>query len=167
MGVTRALPLQHKVLHAIYSAERSLSLPSRSVLALPHHFTHVILVDTMTDTQLFNNLTVRWGLFLFGCLSAILAVVPFVAFWRGPQIRARSKYSRQLMAEEAMRIELEKNGEDDSGDGAYEGQQGEEDGDGGEPLQQRVAEEQRDGELPGVKRETEASARADNARPKT
>jgi len=65
--------------------------------------------------------------------------VPFVAFWRGPQIRARSKYSRQLMAEEARRIEIEKNGEDDAADGALEpGQCGE-----GEPLAGRVEDSEK------------------------
>ena len=89
--------------------------------------------------QLFDSLTVRWGLFLFGCISALLAVVPFVAFWRGPEIRARSKYSRQLMAEEARRIEIDKNGEDDAGDGAIEpGECGE-----GEPLSERVDESEK------------------------
>ena len=66
-------------------------------------------------------------------------MVPFVAFWRGPQIRARSKYSRQLMAEEARRIEIEKHGEDDAGDGALEpGESGE-----GELLADRVGDSEK------------------------
>lgn len=40
-----------------------------------------------------------------GCIALILAAVPFVAFWKGPEIRRRSKYSRMLMEEERLRVE--------------------------------------------------------------
>jgi len=68
------------------------------------------------------------------------------------------------MAEEATRIEIEKNGEDDGGDGAFaKGARAnggvEVNEDGGEPLQQRVEEERRDKQLPGVLRETEQPTR--------
>lgn len=51
-------------------------------------------------TQMYENLTPHYASTLFGCLAAILAVVPFVAFRWGPQIRARSPMSRKLVAEE-------------------------------------------------------------------
>ena len=62
------------------------------------------------------------------------------------------------MAEEARRIEIEKNGEDDSGDGAFGGSaHGAEMEEGaGDPLQQRVEVERREGRLPDVKLETES-----------
>lgn len=56
---------------------------------------------------MYVNLTPRWATFIFGCLAAALALVPFVAFYKGPQIRARSKYSRELMKEERERIQSE------------------------------------------------------------
>lgn len=83
-------------------------------------------------------MTVRWGCLVFFGISALLAAVPFVAFWYGPVIRSHSKYSKQLMAEEAKRIETEKNGKDDAGDGAFELEQGRE----GEGLEERVEEDQ-------------------------
>jgi hypothetical protein len=57
---------------------------------------------------MFVNITFRWSIFIFGCIAAVLAVVPFVAFFYGPQIRARSRYSKQLMEEERMRLGTEK-----------------------------------------------------------
>jgi hypothetical protein len=57
--------------------------------------------------QLYNNLTPRWGSFLFGCLATLLAVVPFVAFFYGPEIRKRSKFARALAVEEE-RVSREK-----------------------------------------------------------
>lgn len=93
--------------------------------------------DMMLIVQMFDTMTVRWGCFLFFGISAILAVVPFVAFFYGPIIRSHSKYSKQLMAEETRRIEAEKHGEEDPGDGAYEMEEGRE----GERLDERVAED--------------------------
>lgn len=54
--------------------------------------------------QMYESLTPRWALFLMGMVAAVLGVVPFVAYWKGPEIRARSKYSKILMAEEAARV---------------------------------------------------------------
>lgn len=48
-----------------------------------------------------------------GMVALLLGVVPFVAFWKGPEIRSRSKYSKILMAEEAKRVaEAEKEDEE-------------------------------------------------------
>lgn len=51
-------------------------------------------------TQMYENLTPHYASTLFGCLAAVLAVVPFIAFRWGPQIRARSPMSRKLLQEE-------------------------------------------------------------------
>jgi hypothetical protein len=56
---------------------------------------------------MFNNLTPRWSLFMMGCIAALLAPIPYIAFFKGPWIRERSPYSRILMAEEKKRVELE------------------------------------------------------------
>ncbi len=56
---------------------------------------------------MYEDLTPRWAIFIFGCFAALLALVPFVAFFKGPAIRARSKYSKELMREERERIERE------------------------------------------------------------
>jgi hypothetical protein len=53
---------------------------------------------------MFARLTVRWSLVLCGGL----ALVPFVAYVWGPAIRARSPYSRELMAMERDRQATEK-----------------------------------------------------------
>ncbi|KAJ9107641.1 hypothetical protein QFC21_001101 [Naganishia friedmannii] len=55
---------------------------------------------TFFTRQLYNNLTPRWGSTLFGGLAAILAVIPFVAFFYGPQIRKGSKFAKTLAAEQ-------------------------------------------------------------------
>jgi type II secretory pathway component PulM len=53
---------------------------------------------------MYVSLTPRWAIFLMGMVAAVLGVVPFVAYWKGPEIRARSKYSKILMAEERARV---------------------------------------------------------------
>jgi hypothetical protein len=37
---------------------------------------------------------------VFGFLAALLAIVPFVAFFYGPKIREKSLFSRKVIAEE-------------------------------------------------------------------
>jgi len=59
-------------------------------------------------TAMFDTMTVRWAQVMMGAFAAVLALVPFVAFIYGPQIRARSKYSRLLMAQEREAIEKER-----------------------------------------------------------
>ncbi|OCF35086.1 hypothetical protein I316_03126 [Kwoniella heveanensis BCC8398] len=61
----------------------------------------------MFTNDMFENLTPRWGLLLMGCIAILLAPIPFIAYYKGPWIRARSPYSKILMAEERKRIEAE------------------------------------------------------------
>jgi hypothetical protein len=63
---------------------------------------------SFTTTAMFDGMTVRWALVMMGAIATILALVPFVAFFYGPAIRARSKYSRMLMAQEREAIEKER-----------------------------------------------------------
>ncbi|WVR04612.1 hypothetical protein IAU60_001623 [Kwoniella sp. DSM 27419] len=63
---------------------------------------------TFFTLDMYDALTPRWTTFLWGCVALVLAGVPFAAFYFGPQIRARSKYSKILMREEQERIERER-----------------------------------------------------------
>jgi hypothetical protein len=64
---------------------------------------------------MYDNLTPRWAIFLMGCIALLLAIVPFAAFWRGPQIRARSRYSKRLMEEEKRRVAAVQVGGEEAG----------------------------------------------------
>lgn len=61
---------------------------------------------------MYQNLNPNWASTLFGCIAALLAVVPFIAFFYGPKIRAKSKFSKMLALEEEKlereRMEREK-----------------------------------------------------------
>jgi hypothetical protein len=65
---------------------------------------------------MFVNITPRWAICIFGCIALLLGTIPFIAFYYGPRIRARSKYSKELMTEEKARIGAER-GEKVRGDG--------------------------------------------------
>lgn len=65
-------------------------------------------VFTFCTTIMFERLTVRWALVMMGGIAAVLALVPFAAFFWGPQIRAKSKYSRLCMEQERAKLEHEK-----------------------------------------------------------
>jgi hypothetical protein len=64
---------------------------------------------------MYENLTPRWAIFLMGCIALLLAIVPFAAFWKGPQIRARSRYSKLLMEEEKRRVAAVQVGGEEAG----------------------------------------------------
>lgn len=98
-----------------------------------------------TDAM-FRNMTVRWAIIMMGGIAAVLALVPFIAFFYGPQIRARSPYSRALMQQEkdaldAERIQREALGIDMDGVVDYEGDANEK-----TVEEARVAEEARHAE---------------------
>lgn len=57
---------------------------------------------------MFKAMSVRWALVMMGLVAAVLALVPFIAFVYGPQIRARSKYSRELMKAEREALDAER-----------------------------------------------------------
>lgn len=78
-----------------------------------------------TDAM-FRSMTVRWAIIMMGCIAALLALVPFIAYFYGPAIRARSPYSRALMQQEkdaldAERIQREAMGINMDGVEDYEG----------------------------------------------
>lgn len=57
---------------------------------------------------MFKDMSVRWALVMMGGVAAFLALVPFIAFFYGPQIRERSKYSRELMRAEREALDAER-----------------------------------------------------------
>lgn len=57
---------------------------------------------------MFKNMSVRWALVMMGCIAALLALVPFIAYFYGPLIRERSKYSRELMRAEREALDAER-----------------------------------------------------------
>ncbi|KLT43436.1 MFS general substrate transporter [Cutaneotrichosporon oleaginosum] len=78
-------------------------------------------------TSMFKGMSVRWALILMGGIAALLALVPFVAFFYGPAIRQRSPYSRELMRQErealdAERVQRELRGMDMTGAEDIEGE---------------------------------------------
>jgi hypothetical protein len=57
---------------------------------------------------MFKTMTVRLALVMMGGIATLLALVPFVAFFYGPWIRQKSKYSRLLMEQEREALEAER-----------------------------------------------------------
>ena len=51
--------------------------------------------------QMNERLGFAWSMSLLGFIGAILAVTPMVLMWKGPQIRARSRFSRKMIELEA------------------------------------------------------------------
>ncbi|KAG5417932.1 hypothetical protein I9W82_004260 [Candida metapsilosis] len=45
------------------------------------------------DTQMFDNLTIKWAATLIGCLAALLIPVPFVFYKYGAFVRSKSKFA--------------------------------------------------------------------------
>ncbi|EIW58339.1 MFS general substrate transporter [Trametes versicolor FP-101664 SS1] len=47
--------------------------------------------------QMFARLTYHWGNTLFGCIAIAMIPIPFVLMWKGPVIRASSKFASQTV----------------------------------------------------------------------
>ncbi|KAI0642409.1 MFS general substrate transporter [Trametes meyenii] len=47
--------------------------------------------------QMFERLTYHWGNTLFGCIAVLMIPIPYVLLWKGPAIRASSKFASQAM----------------------------------------------------------------------
>jgi len=41
----------------------------------------------------FDNLGIQWAGTLLGCLAAVMIPIPFIFYYYGPKIRARSKFA--------------------------------------------------------------------------
>ncbi|CAL1715271.1 unnamed protein product [Somion occarium] len=46
---------------------------------------------------MYNNLTYKWANTLFACIGLIMIPIPVILFFKGPAIRARSKFASQVM----------------------------------------------------------------------
>lgn len=55
---------------------------------------------SLKPSQMYDGLTFRWASTLFGIFAAVLAIVPFILFAYGPQIRARSRFAQKLAQNE-------------------------------------------------------------------
>jgi len=47
--------------------------------------------------QMFAALTYKWANTIFACIAILMIPIPFVLFFYGPKIRARSKFASQLI----------------------------------------------------------------------
>ncbi|KAI0831924.1 MFS general substrate transporter [Trametes gibbosa] len=47
--------------------------------------------------QMFSRLTYHWGNTLFGCIAVAMIPIPFILLWKGPVIRASSKFASQVI----------------------------------------------------------------------
>lgn len=70
------------------------------------------------SNPMYENLTPNWASTLFGCVAALLAVVPYAAFFFGPQLRARSKYLKLLVEEETKAKKMNEANEEKEGTNA-------------------------------------------------
>ena len=58
---------------------------------------------------MYTRLTPKWASTLLGCIAVLMAPIPFVLFFWGPKIRARSRVAQTLKkAAEKERLEKEK-----------------------------------------------------------
>jgi hypothetical protein len=65
---------------------------------------------------MYTRLTPKWASTLLGCIAVLMAPIPFVLFFWGPKIRARSQVAKSLhAAAEKERMEKEKQSEKQTG----------------------------------------------------
>ncbi|GJJ11461.1 hypothetical protein Clacol_005694 [Clathrus columnatus] len=53
-------------------------------------------------TKMYARLPFQWASTIFACLATLLAVIPFILFWKGPQIRARSQFANKMLLRESQ-----------------------------------------------------------------
>ncbi|KAL9088164.1 MAG: hypothetical protein Q9165_006291 [Trypethelium subeluteriae] len=66
-------------------------------------------------TYMFDGIGINWGMTLIGCIAALLVPMPFIFYFRGKQIRARSKFAP------APDIELDKKRDEEKAMGDSDG----------------------------------------------
>ncbi|KAL8893700.1 MAG: hypothetical protein Q9192_005013 [Flavoplaca navasiana] len=52
-----------------------------------------------TNLPAFGKFHLVWPTVILGCLAALVTIPIFVFYWKGPQIRARSKFAQSLATE--------------------------------------------------------------------
>ncbi len=95
-GVYHAYLCVFSFLADAYGPYASSALASQSFLRNLFGFASPLLT-----TPLYENLGYQWASSLLGFIGLALGVVPFVLFFYGYEIRARSKYSRLIALQEA------------------------------------------------------------------
>ncbi|KAG1738888.1 major facilitator superfamily domain-containing protein [Suillus paluster] len=67
-----------------------------------------VAIFPLFTTQMFARLTHKWSLTLFGCIGAALVPIPWVLFFYGSRIRARSRVSRKILEEQELQEKMGK-----------------------------------------------------------
>lgn len=62
-------------------------------------------VAVYTNIPTFGRLHLVWPTVILGCLAALVTIPIFVFYWKGPQIRARSKFAQSLATEREAQVE--------------------------------------------------------------
>lgn len=74
-------------------------------------------IAAMYSTPLYNNIGrkrhLQWASTLLGCLAVMVAVPIYIFYWKGPQIRAKSKFAQTLAADRKLLDEASSDEEDD------------------------------------------------------
>lgn len=64
-------------------------------------------IATMYSTPMYENIGgkrhLQWASTLLGCLAILVAIPIYVFYWKGPQIRERSKFAQTLAADRKLR----------------------------------------------------------------
>ncbi|CAO1598865.1 hypothetical protein XANCAGTX0491_002620 [Xanthoria calcicola] len=58
-----------------------------------------------TNIPTFGKLRLVWPTVILGCLAGLVTIPIFVFYWKGPQIRARSKFAQSLATEREAQVE--------------------------------------------------------------
>ncbi|KAL8757435.1 MAG: hypothetical protein Q9199_002219 [Rusavskia elegans] len=58
-----------------------------------------------TNIPTFGRLHLVWPTVILGCLAGLVTIPIFVFYWKGPQIRARSKFAQSLATEREAQVE--------------------------------------------------------------
>lgn len=62
-------------------------------------------VAVYTNIPTFGRLHLVWPTVILGCLAGLVTIPIFVFYWKGPQIRARSKFAQSLATEREAQVE--------------------------------------------------------------
>lgn len=63
------------------------------------------MVAVYTNIPTFGRLRLVWPTVILGCLAGLVTIPIFVFYWKGPQIRARSKFAQSLATEREAQVE--------------------------------------------------------------
>ena len=73
-------------------------------------------------TYMFNGIGINWGCTLLGCVAALFIPMPFVFYFKGKTIRAKSKFAPAPdIKQDRQRDEESKAGAETNGNGATNG----------------------------------------------